>query len=150
MSSFRQKETEWIEYRQTGWLKATNICIAGVIFSAGILCLCLFIFNSKLHSMRVVVLAGCIMVGGIYYLATVLRTRILIEGTRIAVGNAFGERSATVSEIEGVRDIHGKYGESVTGKLLCLKDGRTISISLLALDLDDRFFDWLKQLPSLD
>jgi hypothetical protein len=157
MSSFQQQQAARIEYRQTGWLKAANIVISGVILAAGILC---FYFTfvrfhpSIQDSIRGVIGVVLFLAGGVYYLAMVLRARILIDGTRITDGNASGERSADLTEIEGVRDVYGKNGKaggSVTGKLLLLKDGRDpISISLMTLDLDDRFSDWLKQLPSLD
>lgn len=156
MNSFRQQTTR-IEYRQTGQFKAMNLCIAGLIIAAGIFG---FYFTfirfhpSMPDTIRGVIGVVLLLAGGIYYLAMTLRSCILIDGTRITVGNAFGERSADLAEIDGVRNIYGKYGKlggNVTGKLLLMKDGRDpISISFLTLELDDRFTDWLKQLPSLD
>jgi hypothetical protein len=137
------------EYRQTGLVKMTNLAIAVVIFSIGIIAF--YLFTTRFSFMPGVALATVIVIGSIYFLATVLRSRIMIEGTRIKIRNAFGEQAADLTEIEGIRDIHGKYGASVIGKLLCLKDGRgTIRIPMTVLDLDVRFRDWLNQLPNLD
>ena len=138
-----------IEYRQTGSTKAVNIIVALLVIVLGISAL--YMFVTRFSFAPGVALALLIIAGGLYLLLTVLRSRISIEGTRIKVQNAFGERAADFSEIEGVRNIYGKYGASVTGKLLCLKAGRgTITIPMMVFDFDDRFRVWLQQFPDLD
>ncbi len=149
MCPLRSDETTTIEYRQTGFTKAANLLFVGIFFLFAIFVL--YRFATSPDIMSGVAFAALIIVGDVYYLATVLRSRILIEGTQIRIRNAFGERGAGLTEIEGVRDVYGKNGVGVVGKLLCLKDGRgAIRISLLTLDLDDRFTNWLKQFPNLD
>ncbi len=149
MCPFRSDESTTIEYRQRGFTKAVNLFFVGILFVVGI-----FFLQKSVHDSAPaggVALAMLIIAGDAYYLATVLRSRILIEGTQIKVRNAFGERTADIAEIEGVRDIPGKNNVGVVGKLLCLKDGRgTIRVSLQTIDLDDRFTNWLKQFPNLD
>jgi hypothetical protein len=146
---FQQENTAKIEYRQTGLTKVVSLIFAGVIFFVGIASC--YLFSTRFPLVQGKILSLLIIVGSIYFLATVLRSRILIEGTRIKVRNAFGERSADLVEIAGVRDIYGKYGASVTGKLLCLKAGRgTITIPMMVFDIDDRFRNWLQQLPDLE
>jgi hypothetical protein len=138
-----------IEYRQTGSTKIVNLFLAGLIFFIGIASAYKFSIWGSFAEGAVVSLL--IFAGDAYLLARVLRSRILIEGNRISVRDALGERSATFAEIEGVRNIHGKFGASVTGKLLCLKGGAgTIEIPMMVLDLDSRFQEWLSQFPELD
>lgn len=149
MHSLRSDESTTIEYRQRGFTKAVNLFFVGILFVVGI-----FFLQKSVHDSAPaggVALAMLIIAGDVYYLATVLRSRILIGGTRVSVRNAFGERTADITEIEGVRNIPLKNGLGEAGKLLCLKDGRgTIRVSSLTLDLDDRFTNWLKQFPNLD
>jgi hypothetical protein len=151
MCSFQ--ETTRIEYRLTGFTRIITLFFAGLIFPVGIVS-CYLFTTPPFSSIPGVALAMFIVALGIYFAATVLRSRVLIEGTRIKVRNAFGEKTADLTEIEGVRNIYGKYGKyggSVTGKRLYLKAGQgTITVSMMLLDLDDRFSDWLKQLPDLD
>jgi|SRR5580658_7830108 hypothetical protein len=149
MCPLRSDESTAIEYRQTGFTKAANLFFVGILFLFAVFVL--FRFATSQDFTDGVAFAGLIIAGDVFYLATVLRSRILIEGTRVRVRNAFVERTADITEIEGVRDIPGKNNVGVVGKLLCLKDGRgTIRISLQTLDLDDRFTNWLKQFPNLD
>ncbi len=149
MGSFRMTETTKLEYRQTGTTRAINVILVVMLFFVGISSF--YVFATSFRYMPGIALALLIIAGDIYYLATVLRSRILVTGTQIKIRNALGERTADLTEIEGVRNIYGKYGGSVTGKLLCLKAGRgTMTIPMMAFDLDDRFSDWLKQLPDLD
>ena len=151
MCSFQKVETTRIEYRLTGFTRIIALLAAGLVPSAGIVICYFVIITPPLRSMPGVAVAMLIVAVGIYFIATVLRSRVLIEGTRITVRNAFGEKTADLTEIEGVRSIYGKYGATVTGKRLYLKAGRgTITVSMMLLDLDDRFRDWLKQLPDLD
>lgn len=47
---------------------------------------------------------------GIYLIVSALRTRLMIDGTRIAVRSAFLERSADFSEVQGFRAISTSNG----------------------------------------
>jgi hypothetical protein len=147
MEAVQQAKSARLEYRQTGWVKAVNlVAVAGLLMVP-------LIFIRALHwPGSIQDLIGCVSmivlipIGDAYYLATVLRTRIVIDGTRISVRNAFKERIADLSEIRGVRRIVGRS----VGTYICLKDGSdAIELPNNVLDLDDRFREWLKQFPDL-
>jgi hypothetical protein len=147
MEAVQSVQSAVLEYRQTGWVKAVNLAaVVGLVFAP-------LIFISHIPGpipfpdlVKCVVFYVVLLAGDAYYLATVLRTRILIDGTRVSVRNAFKERTADVSEIRGVRRI---VGRGVT-TYICLKDGSdAIELPRNVLDLDDRFREWLKQFPDL-
>jgi heme-degrading monooxygenase HmoA len=82
-----------------------------------------------------------------YMLATVLRSRLVIEGARIEVRGAFRERSADLSEIEGFRTVSSRNG---TYQKLYLKDGRGSITLSNSFATDDDFRAWFQQLTDLD
>jgi heme-degrading monooxygenase HmoA len=82
-----------------------------------------------------------------YMLAVVLRSRLVIEGTRIEVRGAFRERSADLSEIEGFRTISTRNG---TYRKLYLKDGRGSITLSSSFATDDDFRAWSQQITDLD
>jgi hypothetical protein len=143
MEAFQEAKSARLEYRQKGWVKAVNLAVVGLIPS-------FIIYLTFLHggpwSVRDVILTVVILAGDAYFLVIVLRSRIVIDGTRVTVRSAFGERTADVSEIRGVRRIAGR-GVST---YICLKDGSdAIELPTSVLDLDDRFREWLNQFPDL-
>jgi len=143
-----------LEYQQVGFTKAINLFLSGVVILFSIFIFYLFKTQPDFADIRMLLAGIAVITGGIYFFITVLRSRIVIDGTRISVRNAFGERTADLSEIEGFRNTYGRYGKvggNIIGAWLILKDGRgKIVISFLAVSVDDRFRDWLKQLPDLD
>ena len=50
------------------------------------------------------------MVFGLYVLIWTLRSSVIIDSTRIEVHGAFLERTAALSDIEGLRMISSRYG----------------------------------------
>ena len=87
-----------------------------------------------------------VFVGG-YMAAMALRTRLTIEGTRIAVRGVFQEKTADLSEIEGFRTVSNRNG---TFRVLQLKEGRgTITISS-RFDTDDDYRAYFQQIEDLD
>jgi hypothetical protein len=93
-------------------------------------------------------LPGLFLLGfGIYMLATVTRSRLVIDGARIEVHTAFRERSAEVGEIAGFRTIRSRNGNYIWLKL---REGRGSITIPYTLDVDEDFRAWLRQLPNLD
>jgi hypothetical protein len=83
---------------------------------------------------------------GIYLLVMALRSRLVIDGTRIEVRYAFTEKTADLNEIEGYRTISTRNGSFWQLKL---KEGRgTISVQQ-SYDCDE-LRAWFKQLTDLD
>lgn len=82
-----------------------------------------------------------------YMLAVALRSRLVIEGTRIKVRGAFRECSADLSEIEGFRTISTRNG---TYRKLYLKVGRGAITLSNSFATDDDFRAWFQQITDLD
>ena len=83
---------------------------------------------------------------GAYLMALALRSRVVVDGSRIEVRTPFGEKTADASEVEGFRDISTRNGSFWR---LQLKEGRgAITIQ--------KWFDspglraWLQQITDLD
>jgi hypothetical protein len=128
------------------WLKVFYVFLALLLGCEGLFLTALAL--SDRSSQPLFWLVGpALLFGGAYTGLYALRSRLVIEGTRITVRGAFGEKSADVSEIEGFRTVttrNGSYRE------LRLKEGRgTITVaSSFATDRD--FSVWFAQLPDLD
>jgi hypothetical protein len=83
---------------------------------------------------------------GLYLILSALRTRLLIDGTRIAVRSAFLERSADFSEVQGFRAISTRNG---TVWRIELKQGLG-SITIPGGLVGDELRVWFQQLMDLD
>lgn len=85
--------------------------------------------------------------GGIYVFASLLRSRLTIDGSRIEVQTAFREKTADLGEIEGYRTIQTRNSSYTQ---LRLKNGAgTVSIPNI-FDVDEDYRRWLAQIPNLD
>jgi hypothetical protein len=103
--------------------------------------------RSESKGLPSVLLALFFLAIGVYLLAYAARSRIIIDGPRIEVRSAFGERSANLNEIEGFRTFSTRNG---TYTKLFLKDGRSgITISR-SFNTDDDFRSWFAQITDLD
>ena len=83
---------------------------------------------------------------GLYLIALALRSRLVIEGSRIEVRGAFREQSAELDEIEGFRTISTRNGSYWK---LQLKLGRS-SITIQKWFDCDELRSWFQQLVDLD
>ena len=132
------------EYRIRGWQRAVyfilGLLLGGVgLFAAGIL--------SQQAQPGAAAIAGIFsLVMGIYLMALVLRSRLVIDGTRIGVRGAFREQSADIGEVEGFRTIATRNG---TYWRLQLKQGLGSITIQQWFDCDD-LRAWFQQLKDLD
>ncbi len=144
-----QGNTARHEYRLKGTQRGLYLFVGLVFFAGG------FLFHSLSNTapspdrfsgmgpMMTILLAAA----GIYMFTLALRSRLVIDGTRIEVRYAFKERTADLREIEGFRIASSRNG---TYTYLCLKEGRgTIAISQ-GFATDDDYRAWLQQLTDLD
>jgi len=83
---------------------------------------------------------------GVFMLATVLRSRLVVDGSRIRFRIVFREEVFHLSEIEGVRTI---TTGPASRPVICVK-GRREPIEIVQFDHDDFLQTWLQQLPNLD
>jgi len=139
------------EYRLKELPRLTYLFLGLLFISLGVV----FAWQAwtQAHSAIVaLMLVAFLLVPGFYMLALALRSRLVINGSRIAMRGAIRERSLDLSEVEGYRTVRmpGVSGlNSYTVLKLELKHCRgTITIQLW-VDCDG-LRAWLKQLPDLD
>jgi len=110
MNFMQQVSTTRHEYRLKTWQRVLFL-ILGLPFIVGG---GFAIFITAANSGRAVeVFMPIFFIGiGLYLAAYVLRSRVVIDGTRIEVRDAFRDRAAELSEIEGFRTISSRNGKS--------------------------------------
>lgn len=134
------------EYGVKTWLRMLYLLI-GVGFIAFCLALSPVLLHSPAGSLPAALPALFFLGFAVYFLATVTRSRLVIDGPRIEVRTAFSEHSADVSEIEGFRTIRSRNGNYT---LLKLREGRGSINIPYTFDVDEDFRAWLRQIPDLD
>ncbi len=133
------------EYRIKPWKKALSI-ILGFPFIVGGLVLAT---TSRLNPDKIAtaIPALLLLAVGVYLLSSAYRSRLILDGTRIEVRTAFGERSADRADIEGYRTISTRSG---TLTKLQLKGGeRAITVSN-DFETDGEYSEWMRKVPDLD
>lgn len=88
------------------------------------------------------VLAGT----GLYMAMIALRSRLVIDGTRVQVQGAVRSREFDLSEVEGYRTFQGRYQSF---RVICLKNGAG-KIQLMTYATDDTLEEWFAGLKDLD
>src|SRR5580658_9363036 len=146
MSSFGQLPGQRHVYRFKLWLIALICFLALLIGGSGVMLLRQA--NTQPHDAASLMLIALFPIAmGAYLLLRGLRSRIVLEGTRIEVRGAFIEKSADRSEIEGFRTISSRNGSYTR---LMLKEGRgSITISK-SFDTDDFYREFFQKIPDLD
>ena len=97
-----------------------------------------------------VAIGALLMFCGVFMVATVVRSRLIIEGSQIRFRIVFREEVFPLSEIEGFRTIStGPASHRVSRRVICVKD-RSEPIEIVQFDQDDFLQTWLQQLPNLD
>ncbi|MDR3740466.1 MAG: hypothetical protein P4L40_15740 [Terracidiphilus sp.] len=134
------------EYGVKTWLRMLYLLI-GVGFVAFSVTLGPVLLHSPGNALPAALPALFLLGCAIYMLATVVRSRLVIDGTRIEVRTAFRDRSADVSEIEGFRTIRSRNGNYTWLKL---REGRGAINIPYTFDVDEDFRAWLRQVPDLD
>jgi hypothetical protein len=145
MSLFPQMDPTRHEYRIKGSKRVLYLLLSGITLT----CRFLFAAVASFHSALAVglVVALPFMVFGLCLLIWTLRSRVVIDGTRIEVRGAFLERTAALSDIEGFRTINFRYGSNPQ---LCLRDGRRAIRLSRVFEADDSYRAWMKRLTDLD
>jgi hypothetical protein len=75
-----------------------------------------------------------------------LRSRLILEGTRLTVIGVFETRVLDQSEIDGIRTFPARYGSY---RALCLKRGGR-PVKYTEYSIDSAFREWLAHIPNLD
>jgi hypothetical protein len=132
------------EYRMRGWQRGFYLVLGLAINGIGIWGA--WAVSKQTHQASSVLLILVPLVLGLYLLATALRSRLVIDGTRIEVRGAFREQTADMSEVEGFRTISTRNGSFWRLKL---KEGRGSITIQKWFDCDD-LRAWFQQLTDLD
>jgi hypothetical protein len=108
------------EYRISGWQKFLYLILGLILTAIGVFAAGVLARESDWDMAQI---AGILPLAiGIYLLAMVLRSRLVIDGSRIEVRGAFLERSAEFGDVEGFRTISTRNGSFWR---LQLKQGRS-------------------------
>ncbi len=133
------------EYSIKPWKKAIYLLLGVPLIAGGFFLTAISGFGS--NSIVSAISSLFFLGGGVYALAWAFRSKLAIDGTRIDVRTAFGDRTAELQDIEGYRTISTRYGSV---KRLQLKNGdRAITVSN-DFETDGEFSEWMRKLPDLD
>ncbi|HKD61768.1 MAG TPA: hypothetical protein VKB47_14995 [Terracidiphilus sp.] len=133
------------EYRIKTWYRSFLLVLGAPALAGGITVLAL---ASRSSSISLPTVMSLTFLGfGAYFVALALRSRVIIEGTRIEIRGAFTDREADLSEINGYRTISSRNGKYTQ---IYLNNGRrAVTLSNL-FDHDDAFDAWFRKIPDLD
>ena len=145
MDTFQVSYGPRLEYCQKGWSKVANLILMSIFFTAGVAAG--FAGLAYDHSSKYLIGSAIVAALSVYWLLTVLRSRMVIDRSGIEVRTAFQQHSAELNEISGYRIEAGRGGAYT---VIRLKDGRpSIVVSHLIFDIDNHYRDWLNQFPIL-
>ena len=132
------------EYPLGGWQRGFSLVFGLIAAGAGIFLIYTSLTKPNNGSLIFVTISAIGL--GIYLLATALRSRLVIDGTRIEVRYGFSEKTADLSEIEGYRTVSTRNSSFWHLKL---KGGRGTITVQRSYDCDG-VRSWLQQIPDLD
>jgi hypothetical protein len=132
------------EYPLGGWQRGFSlvfgiICVGASVFLA-------YLSLTKANNGPLLLTTVVPFALGVYLLATALRSRLVIDGSRVEVRYGFSEKTADLSEIEGYRTVSTRNGSFWQLKL---KEGRGTITVQKSYDCDG-VRAWLQQFPDLD
>jgi len=137
------------EYRLKDTPRRTNLLFGLILIGSGIF----FTWETwtQTDSAIFALMPAVIQLGpGLYLLVLALRSRLVIDGSRIAMRGAIREHSVDLSEVEGFRNVRMPSASGgYTILKLEMKQGKRTLIIRQWLDCDE-LRAWLKQLPDLD
>jgi hypothetical protein len=145
MNSFQQVATTRHEYRLKTWQRIFSLLLGGAAIFLGAFVAWKVALSANPYVLTLTIMPFTLF--GLYVCAWALRSRIVLEGTRIEVRGAVNESAADLNEIEGFRTFSTRNG---TYTQLSLKEGRgKITISQ-SFNTDDDYRAWFQQLTDLD
>jgi hypothetical protein len=137
-------ETGRHESGMKGWVKGIYL-LGGLFFMGMAIFIVGLVFRQpKTGPMVILGIPGFAI--GAYLMTTALRSRLVIDGTRIEVYGAIRQNSADLSEIEGFRILSTRNGKFWK---IYLKQGRGSFLIPQWVDCAE-FQAWLKQVTDLD
>lgn len=142
---YPQVDTTRHQYRVKRWLQVFFGCLALVLLCGGVLLMRSALVDRTASGLAIP--AAVMLAGAAYLLALILRSRLVIEGTRLEVHGVFRVKAADLADIEGYRTIATRYGSF---RRISLKEGcGRININNYFAS-DEDFRAWFQQVPDLD
>ncbi len=132
------------EYPLGGWQRGFSLVLGTIFGGFGAFLVYISFTKPNLGSLLYIAIASFAF--GIYMLATALRSRLVMDGSRVEVRYAFSEKTADLNEIEGYRTVSTRNGSYWQLKL---KEGRGTITVQKSYDCDG-VRAWLQQIPDLD
>ncbi len=145
MNPTQQIGTTRREYRFKGWIRALYLLL-GLGMTLGFCFMAEQIFAQQ-NSVGLAAMMLLFSAVGLYLLALALRSRLVIDGTRIEIRGALKESSADLSQIEGCRTFTTRNG---TYTVLHLKEDRRKITITHSFATDDDYRAWFRQITDLD
>ncbi len=133
------------EYHIKAWYRSI-LLVLGAPAIAGSVVMCMLardVANSALS----LVMTAAFLFFGVYLIALALRSRVIIDGTRIEIRGAFTDRFADRNEIEGYRTISSRNSKYTQ---FYLNNGRGTLTLYNHFDQDGAFDAWIRKVPDLD
>lgn len=147
MSAIEQLETTRKVYRYKPWLRVVSALFGCFLAVGGVAILLDAAFLRTAPNSIPAFFAAVPLGFAAYLLALAFRPCIVLDGPAIQVRGAFTHRSATLSQIAGIRARPSRYGAC---KQLLLKDGGRPIILRPGFKVDDDYRTWIAQVPDLD
>ena len=148
MEDFQSANTVRHVYRLKRWAQGGYLALALLLGGGGVSFILFGLMQgdwTAFTDLRTV----CVMVFptalGSFFAALALRSRVVLDGTRISVRYALGEVSADSSEIEGYRNTHDSHYSY--WRLRLKESGTEISI-MKSFRVDEAFQTFLSQLKN--
>jgi hypothetical protein len=145
MNTFQLGNTTRHEYRLSSWTRQMLFVVAFIIAAASFTFG--YAFRATPDDLIGIPIALLFLAIDAYLIAYSVRSRIIIDGSRITVRTALSEKTAERSEIVGYRTVTTRNG---TYQQLYLRGGRgSINISQ-SFSTDDDLRAWFAQITDLD
>ncbi len=145
MNTLNQQTASRHEYRIKAWYRSI-LLVLGAPAIAGSIAMCMLSFQVANTALPRVMTAGFLFFG-VYLIALAMRSRVIIDGSRIEIRGAFTDRFADRNEIEGYRTISSRNGKYTQ---FYMNNGQGTLTLYNHFDKDGSFDAWIRKVPDLD
>jgi hypothetical protein len=145
MNTINQPTETRHEYHIKAWYRSI-LLVLGAPAVAGSIVMSMVARNVA-NSTLPLVMTIAFLFFGVYLIALALRSRVIIDGSRIEIRGAFNDRYADRNEIEGYRTISSRNGKYTQ---FYMNNGRGTLTLYNHFDKDGAFDAWLQKIPDLD
>jgi hypothetical protein len=145
MNTINQPTETRHEYHIKAWYRSI-LLVLGAPAVAGSIVMCTVATNVASTTLPLVMTAAFLFFG-VYLIALAVRSRVIIDGSRIEIRGAFTDHYADRNEIEGYRTISSRNGKYTQ---FYLNNGRGTLTLYNHFDKDGALDAWIRKIPDLD